>query len=263
MLKIKSKAQAAALGVMLAAAVLTSCGNRKEEAELRMAAIKELDAGNYEGAISTFDLALEAADGRAGKMELDILKYRAEAEYKAGDYGAASHTWDILIQVGGESPEYLYARSMAKAGEGKTVEALADYEAAVYKDIHMDRNVFGRDEALIAVGKACESAGQEDKASELYEKALEEGVGQNSAQVWNTLAMARMADGKYEEAVPFLEKGISIGDENVMPDLMYNRAVVYEYTGEFGKALEAFKAYQQSYGTSADVEKEIAFLQTR
>ena len=47
---------AAAIG---AAAVLTvSCGSRKEEAELRMTAIQQLDGGDYEGAISTFDMAL-------------------------------------------------------------------------------------------------------------------------------------------------------------------------------------------------------------
>ncbi|RGZ00938.1 tetratricopeptide repeat protein [Clostridium sp. AM58-1XD] len=253
------------LAAVLAAVALSACGSRKEETELRMTAIEQLNAGNYEGAISTFDLALKEADGRVGKMELDILKYRGEAEYKAGDYEAAAHTWDVLIQVDqeGPGPEYLYARSMARAGAGKVDEAVADYQAAADMDRQMDRNVTGRSGALIAVGRVCEAAGQPEKATELYEKALEEGIGKESVEVYNTLAMARMADGRYEEALRFLEEGIRTGDEKIKQDLLYNQAVSYEYTGDYKRALQIFEDYQKNYGPDEGVEKEIAFLRTR
>ncbi len=252
---------AAAIG---AAAVLTvSCGSRKEEAELRKTAIQQLDGGDYEGAISTFDMALQEGNGRVGEMELDILKYRAEAEYKAGDCAAASHTWDILIEVDGEQPEYLYSRSISKAGEGKIDQALADYEAAAAMDIQMDRDVFGREDALLAVGKALEEAGQTDRASQLYEKALEEGVGGGSAQVLNALAVSLMESGNYEEALSFLEKGIATGDEAVMADLLFNQAAAYEYMSQYEKALELFQAYEAAYGPDEAAQKEIIFLSTR
>ena len=251
--------------VVLTVTVLSACGGRKEEAQYRLTAIEQLNAGNYEGAISTFDLALKEADGRVGKMELDILKYRGEAEYKAGDYEAAAHTWDVLIQVdqAGAGPEYLYARSMARAGAGMIDQAIEDYQAAADVDMKMDRNVTGRSEALIAVGRACEAAGKPEKATELYEKALEDGIGKESAEVYNTLAMARMADGKYEEALRFLEEGIRTGDEEIMPDLLYNQAVSYEYTGDYRRALQIFEEYQKAYGPDEGVKKEIAFLSTR
>ncbi|MEY8338825.1 tetratricopeptide repeat protein [Lachnospiraceae bacterium 62-35] len=260
-MKQRKKMLAAVLAALTLA--LSACADRKEEEEYRMTAIHQLEAGNYEGAISTFDLALKEADGRVGAMELDILKYRGEAEYKAGDYAAAAHTWDVLLQVDKKQPEYLYARSMAKAGEGKTAEALADYQAASDMDVQMDREAAWRKEALIAVGRACQAAGEEEMASRLYENALKQGIGQESAEIWNTLALACMADGNYEEALPFLEQGIAVGDDAQMADLLYNQAVAYEYTGEFEKALQSFEIYQASYGPDEGVEKEIAFLRTR
>ena len=52
--------------------------------------------------------ALDEADGIVGPFELDVLKYRAEAEYLTEDYRAAAHTYDILADVDGEKREYLY-----------------------------------------------------------------------------------------------------------------------------------------------------------
>ena len=64
-------------------------------------------------------------------MELDILKYRAEAEYKIGDYRAAAHTYDVLSQVDGEKPEYAglalsvkYSGRRHRRGAGSLSEAV-------------------------------------------------------------------------------------------------------------------------------------------
>ena len=52
------------------------------------------------------------------------LKYRAEAEYRAADYQAASDTYGILIQVDKERPEYLNMRCVSKAQTGDLSGAL-------------------------------------------------------------------------------------------------------------------------------------------
>lgn len=262
-MKMRGRKLLIAGALVLTAALSGGCGRSKEETELRKTAIEQMDAGNFEEAISTFDLALKEADGKVGEMELDILKYRGEAEYKFGDYDAAAHTWDVLLQVDKEQPEYLYARSMAYSGAGKVSEALADYEKASEMEKKMNRNVAGKSDALIAVGKACMAAGDSDQASALYENALKDGSIGDSAEVYNTLAMARMEDGMYEEALSFLEAGIRTGEEAVMPDLLFNQGVAYEYLSDFKRALEIFEQYELAYGPSEEAQKEIAFLKTR
>ena len=61
--------------------------------------------------MESFDLALKEADGVVNAFELDILKYRGEAEFMLEDYEAAAHTYGILADVDGKEPEYLYYKA--------------------------------------------------------------------------------------------------------------------------------------------------------
>ncbi|MBE5972847.1 MAG: hypothetical protein E7246_10080, partial [Lachnoclostridium sp.] len=124
----------------LSAVLLAACGGVTEEmTAARESAIARMESGDYEGAVAAFnDLVAEAKS--VTEFELDILKYRAEAEYKLGDYAAAAYTYDILNQVDEERTEYCYfgAMSLAKSGdltgakelleEGKALDMEADAE---------------------------------------------------------------------------------------------------------------------------------------
>ena len=114
----------------LAAGMISGCSLKTAENReaLRMSGIGKLDAGDYAGAISDLEEALDLGKGRVGSMELDILKYRAEAEYKIGDYRAAAHTYDVLSQVDGEKPEYAGLHCLLSIRAGDTEEALEAYQ---------------------------------------------------------------------------------------------------------------------------------------
>ena len=107
------------LGVLALCAGLTGCQPSKAAKEAREAGIASLDAGDYNAAIQSFEEALEERKGSVGEFEYDILKYRGEAEYRVGDYEAAAHTYDVLIQVDGGRAEYynLYAMALARSGD--------------------------------------------------------------------------------------------------------------------------------------------------
>ena len=49
--------------------------------------------------MESFDLALKEADGVVNAFELDILKYRGEAEFMLEDYEAAAHTYGIPLRM--------------------------------------------------------------------------------------------------------------------------------------------------------------------
>ncbi len=69
-----------------ASLLMSGCRNKEQERrELRIQGIEQLKAENYEEAIQSFEQALQNnSSGFVGEFELDILKYRAEAEYRAG-----------------------------------------------------------------------------------------------------------------------------------------------------------------------------------
>ena len=108
------------LAVLAAAALLlTGCKRvTEEEKTARENGIALLESGDYEGALDQFEALIQDAD-RVTDFEVDILKYRAEAEYGLKDYEAAAHTYDILSQIDKERAEYGYfaALSLAKAGD--------------------------------------------------------------------------------------------------------------------------------------------------
>ena len=69
--------------------------------------------------MESFDLALKEADGVVNASELDILKYRGEAEFMLEDYEATwRDTYGILADVDGKEPEYLYYKAASEAMAG-------------------------------------------------------------------------------------------------------------------------------------------------
>lgn len=268
--------------------LLTGCGDSKEAREARMSGIEQMNQRNYEEAIASFDRALSEADGIVGAFELDVLKYRAEAEYLTEDYQAAAHTYDILADVDEGKREYLYYGAASHALAGALPEAIEAYEKAQgessgkaseqkkeaesaqasvdpgQKSIHeaalSPEEEAGRSLALSAIGKAYEDQGQYEEAMSFYEGASSSGL---TADLCNRMGLCMMAAGEYDEAIVYFEKGMTLQDEVKMPDLKYNEAAAYEYKGNFEKALELLNTYVSDYGSSPEIEREILFLESR
>ena len=88
--------------ILAALFLLSGCGSVTEEMKTgRTEGIALLESGDYEGAVSRFDEVISQAS-RVTDFELDVLKYRAEAELKLEDYQAAAYTYGILSQVDGK-----------------------------------------------------------------------------------------------------------------------------------------------------------------
>lgn len=179
--KEKTGSCAAAVFLLSAGIFLTGCGEAKEAKEARLQGIAQLQAGQYEAAIASFETALSQADGIVDSFELDLLKYRGEAEYALGDYTAAEHTYQILAEVDGEKQEYAEYRNSAELQrmnqqglalleEKKAEEALLVFEAGMEKLLQTDSRI-ALEEELTAVftyniGVAYEAQGEFAKALE-------------------------------------------------------------------------------------------------
>lgn len=257
---------------------LTGCSSEKskEREALRMSGIEKMDAGDYAGAAQDFEAAVQASTGRVGSFEIDVLKYRAEAEYKLEDYEAAAHTYDVLLEVDKTQAEYLYRAALAKALSGDAQGALDAYleGVEVEKKKPIDSG-FGRKDVLTAVGEACMEAGFTQEADRLYTEAINDGVA--GPEVFNEMGLALIESAKamedeeqqnaeFERAIEYFRQAAQAGTDKNAPAVQsarFNEAVVYELQRRYTRALETFEAYVADYGADEAAQKEILFLQSR
>lgn len=247
----------------MSALLLTACGGVTEEmAAARESAIAMMENGDYEGAAAAFN-ALVAEAKSVTDFELDILKYRAEAEYKLGDYAAAAYTYDILNQVDAERTEYCYfgAMSLAKAGDIAGAQELLEKGKLLDQEEDEGTMSVGYVEAVMALGNAMFDSGDKTGANVLYDELIASGCA--TTEIYNRLMTDAMASGNYETALGLAERGLQLEDGLAEKQLKFNEAVCYEYLGNWSKALSMFEAYVAEYGSDEKAEHEIAFLRTR
>lgn len=101
--------------------------------------ISYLDRNMYSEAIVKFDAALNQRKN-IGKKEIEILKYRAQAESMLGDLAAATHTYAILEEHHALSDELksIYAIQLLQLGERdrakEILENAKSQNATLYAD---------------------------------------------------------------------------------------------------------------------------------
>lgn len=250
--------------IFLASALLLSACQGKQQAEMRRLGIEQMKNKDYNGAVGSFEKTLELSQGKAGKLELDVLKYRAEAEYQLEDYTAAAHTYDVLLQVDGDRMEYYMCRCLAQAKSGEFDAALNDYQTAAEKirsagDSEAEQMLMSILETLGAL--MTEQSEYQEQALKLYQPALD--AGHASGTLYNRMGMLYMDAGDYDGAINMFEQGLNGADDQAKSDLLFNQAVAYEYKSEYQQALQLFERYVSEYGSDEAVQKEINFLRTR
>lgn len=250
---------AAVMVLILILAIIPGCGKKENKYSFREAGIEALNTGNYDDAIEAFDQAINSSKGLVGKFDVDVLKYRAEAEYLSEDYPSAVNTYDILIQVDGERAEYYNMRSASRAEAGDLTGALEDYKRSA--ELDTEKQAPGRLKALLAAGAALEKEGSADQAMALYEAALAEG--EESAGLYNRLGLCKMAEEEWDEAMGYFAKGLLAPDSSLVPELLFNQAVAQEHKGDFKAALDLMQQYVSAHGSDEEAEREITFLKTR
>ena len=248
--------------------VMSACGKRsRQERELREFAIELMNEGAYGAAIAKFDEALSMNDGRVGEVEIDILKYRAQAEMLMGDYAAAEYTYTLLEREDGKSDEYTNLRIVCMARSGSDLDrAIELYEKAESENPY----AAGHTQALYVLGEVLSSSeltSRRESAKSFYEAALADDK-RRSAQLYDRLGMMLFSEGdiegaleQFENGKELIESGESYADEDAQQSIMFNIAVCMEHQAKWEQALEMFKAYEEAYGTTEQSSHEIAFIE--
>lgn len=256
--------------IVLTVCLLGACGkNTKKEKELREQAIGFMQQGDFSAAVARFDEALSYHDGSYGQLEIDILRYRAEAEVLAREYANAANTYSQLRREDGDRPEYINLEIICMLRSGQSPKkALELYRHSC----EIDPVGTGNREALYALGTALSHTGNEEDlktALELYQTALNDG-NSASGELYNRIGSLVFEQGDVEKAIDWFSEGIrfiqkhpEMDEEDILASLKYNIAICYEYMHDYRTAKSLFEEYAQQYGSNEEIQHEIDFLESR
>lgn len=135
-------------------------GQRQEYAEQGLAYLESQD---YAQAVTAFDDAIALAHGRIGAFESQMLLYRAEAQYRSGDYQSALASYETLYakDESNEACKTGLSLCLLETGDYDRAKSLGVILGQVYSRIARDQiNVGQYDEALSTIDTGLAEAGR-------------------------------------------------------------------------------------------------------
>ena len=267
---------------------LAGCGKSGETLEQQMAlrsqGMQQALEGDYEGAVASYEEALELADLRAGALELDIAAYKASALYHAGEIQKAIDTFTAILDLK-DSAEIRMARGLLYREAENMTAAKEDFSAAMELTGKKDKTMLGRlsyymedyeqaktyledavkegdSEAVYWEAELYWQMGNIDYAIPLYQRYLE-GEAPVHQEACAKVASWQMEQGAYSEALSMLEAGIAAGEGALLQELLGNEIAVYERMGDFETAKLKMESYLEHYPEDERAQREYVFLKTR
>lgn len=179
---------------------------------------RQIDAGQYEEAINSFDQALEYNPDAD-----DAWRGKGNALFYLERYDEAFTSYDQAANIQPNQYKIWWARGCALASLGQNEEAIADYDKA----LELQPNSH---EVWVIRGKALDSLKRYKQSLASYEKALEiqREIGNRRAEAETLLLIifAYTFNGKLNESFLAQQQAISIAKElNLSPeDPLYSLA---------------------------------------
>lgn len=197
-----------------------------------------------------------------GGTAFGVVRYRNLEERRAvvaegakvldqGDYEAAIGYFDQAValadgKVGGLEIQALLFRAEAEYMQEDYAAALHTYQILLEQD--PENSTYQRG-AVLCMAETGD-----------YEEALKFETAQG--RVYSRIARDQIKAGQYDEALASIAQGRNDPDQAFDKELDYNEAVIWEYKGDYAKALELFEAYASKYG-DGQADREITFLKSR
>ncbi len=175
-------------------------------------------------------------------------------ELKSQGFEEESHiVQDAALSVVPQNAEERYYRGLIYLEQGETQAAFAEFEQSYN---------MGYEAAGYCLGYCYELRGEYEEAELTYQKQLlEEGCDQ--ARLYNQLAVCKIRQKAYNEALVLIEQGLALADERAMADLLWNQAMCYEGKKDYDKAIEVLTEYQQFFPDDKTCELELSYLRSR
>lgn len=227
------KKKAAFACILVTVLALSGCSSKQQlenEKEYRQTGINQLNHGDYESAVNSFNMALQEREGEVTELEEDINFYKAYAQMELGQTEDAIDTYTALIEYDKKNGDAYYLRGLAYLSAGNGKQAVEDFKQAV--DYKSDSG-----ELYAGIYEQLMLAGLLDEASQY----LEQGLKMKGDDAPSCLSRGRLylASGAYDKAQEELERALGQGEKEAN-----------FYLGETARAQgenEEAKSYYEAY----------------
>lgn len=150
---------------------------QKHRQEYADQGLSYLESQDYAQAITAFDDAIALTHGRIGTFESQMMLYRAEAQYRSGDYQSALATYEALYAKDESNETYKtgLALCLLETGDYDRAKSLGVILGQVYSRIAKDQiNAGNYDDALNTIETGFSEAGADDVGREelTYNQAI-------------------------------------------------------------------------------------------
>lgn len=214
--------------------------------------IAYLQTGAYDDAIAAFDLALKETNGIVTRADYDLNFYLAESYLKSERYSLAESVYSTILSLKKEDADAYYLRGVARLKGGNLQGANEDFQAAVdLKPQDYDR--------LFLICEAYEEAGYMAEGQTLLN-----GVYENVKDTLSDYERGRFAyyAGDLTEAMKALEAARSgSGPEVIEAVLLLGR--VAEEQGDFDYAEGIYRAYLKNNRENARVYNRLGLCELK
>lgn len=217
--------------------------SKKKEAYLLQGMIA-LELGKKQEAITAFD---EVIAKNRNDYDIYIELFNAMDSYNYTQSGK-----DYLlkgIEVAQKSKNNFYL--------GKLHYFNRDYEMAVKTLENENKNK----SAQIYLSKALYMQDEKKKAFEISEASIKNG--DKFGEHYNIVALYYMSLEDYRKALDTIDEALKLDNISNTSELKYNKAVAYEYLGEFEDASSIMKELTEKHPNLDVAKREFLFLKTR
>jgi tetratricopeptide (TPR) repeat protein len=119
----------------------------------------------------------------------------------------------------------------------------------------------GEDGAALYMGHCLAESGQYEQALELFDN-YESKHGEQPLSVAKK-AYCKMQLEQYAEALELIDKALAMDGQQLGKELLYEKGVALERTGDFDSAFDCFAEYVEQYPEDTQAQREYDFLVTR
>lgn len=241
-------------------------------------AADQMNNEDYDGAVATYTTLISNnyrlneqyyyrgyAYIKLGDENNAVLDFEASLKEESSNYDMYYNIYYDLIEGGYKDRAISYlkraidVKGVSNLLRGKTYYILGEYDNA--KSCLQKAIDEGEDEAVYYMAMTYEKVDDVDTAKSMYEEYLNKHA--DDPNIYNQYGMYYISLKDYKSALSYFEKGIALGKEDGLQELLYNEAVCYEYMGDFTTAYDKFTKYVDKYPNDSIARKEFNFLSSR
>ena len=250
------------------------------DTKLYLAHCRELQ-GDAEKALELYDeLVAENDDPRIrflrGRIRMDRgMEAEAKEDFekaveKSSDYSLYISIYRIYEEHGKNADGSRFLERALTLDEGDAKNGynrglvhfyLKNYEDAAASLVQTIRSDPDNAEAVLLLGRVYLATGASADARALFREHIGSGTGEAAA--YEGLALCDMEEGRYQDALDNIAKGLALNDESAARGLYYNEILVYENMHDWQKARAKAVSFVSMYPSDEAGLREVAFLKTR